>query len=53
LPFHASRHRLPILRSETAEFAEFKSDFGLSGRRAAAQLSEQLKQQVLADTKLR
>ena len=37
----------------TAEFAEFKSDFGLSGRRAAAQLSEQLKQQVLADTKLR
>lgn len=37
----------------TAEFAEFKSDFGLSGRRAAAQLSEQLKQQVQADPKLR
>ena len=37
----------------TAEFSEFKSDFGLSGRRAASQLSEQLKQQVLADAKLR
>lgn len=37
----------------TAEFAEFKSDFGLAGRRAAAQLSEQLKQQVQADARLR
>ncbi|MFN7122517.1 MAG: hypothetical protein ACK4NM_10835 [Hydrogenophaga sp.] len=37
----------------TAEFAEFKSDFGLAGRRAAAQLSEQLKQQVQANAKLR
>ncbi len=37
----------------TAEFAEFKSDFGLAGRRAAVQLSEQFKQQVQADAKLR
>jgi hypothetical protein len=37
----------------TAEFAEFKSDFGLAGRRAAAQLSEQFKQQVQLDAKLR
>ncbi|QHE78403.1 hypothetical protein F9Z44_12125 [Hydrogenophaga sp. PBL-H3] len=37
----------------TAEFTEFKSDFGLAGRRAAAQLSEQLKQQVQANAQLR
>ncbi len=37
----------------TAEFAEFKSDFGLAGRRAATQLSEQFKQQVQANSKLR
>jgi hypothetical protein len=37
----------------TAEFAEFKSDFGLAGRRAATQVSEQLKQQVLTNAQLR
>ncbi len=37
----------------TAEFSEFKSDFGLAGRRAASQLSEQFKQQVQANARLR
>lgn len=36
-----------------AEFSEFKSDFGLAGRRAATHLAEQLKQQVLANPQLR
>lgn len=37
----------------TAEFTEFVKDFGLAGRRAASQASEQLRQAVLADPKLR
>ena len=37
----------------TAEFAEFMKDFGLSGRRAATQLSEQLKQAVVSNPQLR
>lgn len=36
-----------------AEFDEFKSDFGLAGRRAATQLSEQFQKQVAADPLLR
>lgn len=37
----------------TAEFGEFMKDFGLSGRRAASQLSEQLKQAVISQPALR
>lgn len=37
----------------TAEFTEFMKDFGLAGRRASGQLSDQLKQAVMADPKLR
>lgn len=37
----------------TAEFSEFMKDFGLSGRRAATQVSEQLRQAVLANPQLR
>ncbi|HSX94023.1 MAG TPA: hypothetical protein VLG41_13930 [Hydrogenophaga sp.] len=44
---------LKVQAKGTAEFAEFKSDFGLAGRRAASQLSEQLKQAVLARPDLR
>jgi hypothetical protein len=36
-----------------AEFDEFKHDFSLSARRAATQLSEQFRQQVAADPRLR
>lgn len=36
-----------------AEYTEFMKDFGLAGRRAATQMSEQLRQAVLADPKLR
>jgi len=36
-----------------AEFSEFMKDFGLSGRRAATQVSEQLRQAVLANPQLR
>lgn len=36
-----------------AEFSEFMKDFGLAGRRAATLASEQLKQAILADPKLR
>jgi len=37
----------------TAEFEEFRKDFGLAGRRAAALVSEQLRQAVLANPHLR
>ncbi len=36
-----------------AEYSEFMKDFGLSGRRAATQVSEQLKQEVMANPQLR
>jgi len=36
-----------------AEFSEFMKDFGLSGRRAATLVSEQLRQAVLANPQLR
>lgn len=36
-----------------AEYTEFLKDFGLSGRRAATQLSEQLRQELLANPQLR
>lgn len=36
-----------------AEYTEFMKDFGLSGRRAATQVSEQLKQEVMANPQLR
>lgn len=37
----------------SAEFSEFMKDFGLAGRRAATQVSEQLRQSILAEPKLR
>lgn len=52
----ASTQRLTQLKVQargTAEFAEFKSDFGLAGRRAATRLSEELKQAILAQPALR
>lgn len=36
-----------------AEFSEFVKDFGLAGRRAATQVSEQLKQEVMLNPALR
>lgn len=39
--------------SGVAEFSEFKSDFGLAGRRAASHLAEQLKQEVKSNPQLR
>ena len=39
--------------SGAAEFSEFKSDFGLAGRRAAAQLSTEFQQAVQAQPQLR
>lgn len=36
-----------------AEYGEFMKDFGLSGRRAATQVSEQLKQAVMANPQLK
>ena len=36
-----------------AEYSEFMKDFGLAGRRAATQLSEQLKQEITANPQLR
>jgi hypothetical protein len=47
---------LTLVRAQgngAAEFNEFMKDFGLSGRRAATQVSEQLKQEVLANPQLR
>jgi len=37
----------------TAEFEEFRKDFGLAGRRAANLVSEQLRQAVMANQQLR
>lgn len=45
--------QLKLQSRGTAEFAEFKSDFGLAGRRAATRLSEDLKQSILARPGLR
>ncbi|MGC4365423.1 hypothetical protein [Hydrogenophaga sp. R2] len=45
--------QLTIQSRGTAEFAEFKSDFGLAGRRAATRLSEELKQSILTRPGLR
>ena len=44
---------LRVQASGTAEFSEFMKDFGLAGRRASGQLSEQLKQAVAANPSLR
>jgi len=45
--------QLTIQSRGTAEFSEFKSDFGLAGRRAATRLSEDLKQSILTRPDLR
>lgn len=38
--------RIRVIGNGTAEFSEFKSDFGLAGRRAAADASTKLKQEI-------
>lgn len=52
----AQGQRVTELRTQAsgaAEFGEFMKDFGLSGRRAATQLSEQFKQTVITHPQLR
>ena len=44
---------LRVQANGTAEFSEFMKDFGLAGRRASGQLSEQLKQAVAAHPSLK
>jgi len=45
--------RIRVVGSGAAEFSEFKSDFGLAGRRAATDLSEKLKQEISVNPRLR
>jgi hypothetical protein len=45
--------RIRVVGNGAAEFSEFKADFGLAGRRAASELSEKLKQEVSANSRLR
>ena len=45
--------RIRVVGSGAAEFSEFKSDFGLAGRRAASDLSNKLKQEISANPRLR
>lgn len=44
--------RIRVVGSGAAEFSEFKADFGLAGRRAAFELSEKLKQEIIANSRL-
>lgn len=45
--------RLRVFADGRAEFSEFIGDFGLAGRRAASQLSENLRQEVLRSPHLK
>jgi len=45
--------RIRVVGSGAAEYSEFKTDFGLAGRRAASELSEKLKQEIRANPRLR
>ena len=45
--------RIRVVGNGTAEFSEFKGDFGLAGRRAASELSEKFKQEIKATPRLR
>lgn len=45
--------RIKAVGKGSAEFSEFKADFGLAGRRAASDLSEKLRQEIKADQRLR
>ena len=41
--------RIKVEGRGAAEYSEFKEDFGLAGRRAASDLSEKLKKEIIAD----
>lgn len=45
--------RIKVIGNGAAEFSEFKTDFGLAGRRAASELSEKLKQEISTTPSLR
>lgn len=45
--------RLRVVGNGTAEFSEFMKDFGLSGRRAATDMSSKLKQEISNNPRLR
>jgi hypothetical protein len=45
--------RIRVIGSGVAEFSEFKSDFGLAGRRAASELSDKLIQEISLNSRLR
>ena len=45
--------RIRVVGIGAAEFSEFKADFGLAGRRAASELSEKLKQEIVSNSRLR
>lgn len=44
--------RIRVYGNGTAEFSEFKEEFGLAGQRAASDLSEKLKQEILSNPRL-
>lgn len=44
--------RIRVYGNGTAEFSEFKGEFGLAGQRAASDLSEKLKQEILSNPRL-
>jgi len=45
--------RIKAVGNGAAEFPEFKTDFGLAGRRAASDLTEKFKQEIKANSRLR
>lgn len=45
--------RIRVLGTGTAEYSEFKSDFGLAGRRAATNLSEKFREEIQSNPRLR
>jgi hypothetical protein len=44
--------RIRVVGNGSAEFSEFKADFGLAGKRAASDLSEKLKQEIISNQRL-
>src|SRR3989338_1324806 len=45
--------RIRVAGNGSAEFSEFKTDFGLAGRRAATEVSEKFKQEIKTNKRLR
>jgi hypothetical protein len=45
--------RIRVLGTGTAEYSEFKSDFGLAGRRAATEVSARLREEIWSNPRLR